>query len=111
MTTTSHPTATESATQGRRAAGGPGSRGPALARTGAPACPPSGGTSNVESSRERRLASVPPKYRRLFRRAWGRQSRKAALRGFCLMCVDYNRAEVERCTAPACPLWEYRLRG
>ena len=68
-------------------------------------------SQNPESSRERRLANMPPKYRALFQRAWARRSRKSAIRGFCLMCVGYSPHEVELCSAPACPLYEYRMRG
>jgi len=63
------------------------------------------------SAREKRLADVPAKYRGLYRRAWGAASRKSAIRAFCLECVGWQEAEVHRCTAPACPLFEFRLRG
>jgi hypothetical protein len=31
------------------------------------------------------------------------------MRSFCVQCMGGNRAEVRRCTAPACALFPYRL--
>ena len=36
-------------------------------------------------------------------------SRAAAIRLFCLECMNGVRCEVRRCTAQKCPLWPYRL--
>jgi len=36
-------------------------------------------------------------------------SRSAAVRAFCLECMGGDRKEVERCTAPECPLFGFRL--
>jgi len=77
---------------------------------------PSAGTSEegireIDAQRARRLADVPPKYRGLSRRAYAGRSRKAAIRAFCLECVYWSGDEVRRCTAPACPLYEFRLKG
>jgi hypothetical protein len=58
--------------------------------------------------RERRLAQIPTRQRPIFLRAWGGRSRKAAIRAFCLECVGYETAEVNRCTAAACSLFAYR---
>ena len=63
------------------------------------------------SAREKWLADVPAKYRGLYRRAWDAASRKGAIRAFCLECVGWQESEVHQCTAPACPLFEFRLRG
>ena len=65
----------------------------------------------VEEKRRRKLADVPSKYRRLYRMAWERKSRKKAIRGFCLECVCYMPSEVRLCTSPDCPLYEFRLKG
>ena len=65
----------------------------------------------VEARRNARLASMRPKYRKMFNRAWTGQSRKAAIRAFCLECVGYSESEVSLCTAPACALFEYREKG
>lgn len=62
-------------------------------------------------SRERRLHDAPRKYQAMYRRAWTGKSRKAAIRAHCLECVGYSEEEVRLCTAPACPLFEYRLKG
>ena len=36
--------------------------------------------------------------------------RKAiAIRKFCMECLGYSWAEVQRCTAPLCPLFPFRL--
>jgi hypothetical protein len=38
----------------------------------------------------------------------GKASPRVAIKAFCLECVGWNRPEVARCTATACPLWMYR---
>lgn len=67
--------------------------------------------AEIGAQRARRLSDCPPKYRNLYRRAWTAKSRKAAIRAFCLECVGWSEKEVRLCTAPACPLYEFRLRG
>lgn len=67
------------------------------------------GGTDPEAVRRNRLAQIPPpRQRPIFLRAWAGKSRKAAIRAFCLECVGYESAEVNRCTAPACPLYPYR---
>ena len=57
----------------------------------------------------RRAMQAPPKDRPGYLlAAAGRASPRAAIKAFCLECVGWQRAEVTRCTAPACPLWSYR---
>ena len=85
-------------------------------RTGAPPSALSGGVSKGENGgtdpqRARRLSDVPTKYRDLYRRAYAGKSRKAAIRAHCLECVYWSPKEVALCTAPACPLYEFRLKG
>jgi len=63
------------------------------------------------SSRERRLRDAPRKYQAMYRKAWRGTSRKSAIRAHCLECVGYSEEEVRLCTAPACPLFEFRLGG
>ena len=58
--------------------------------------------------RKRRLADCPAKFRKLYRRAWSGKSRQAAIRIHCLECCGWLSREVDRCSAPACPLFEYR---
>ena len=62
------------------------------------------------TARAEKVAAAPPRIRDLYRRAWN-GSRKAAIRTFCLECVGYNAADVHRCTASACPLYEFREKG
>lgn len=38
----------------------------------------------------------------------GKASPRVAIKAFCLECVGWNRQDVQRCTATACPLWMYR---
>jgi len=40
-----------------------------------------------------------------------RGSQGAAIRAFCLECTGGERAEVARCTALDCPLFDFRLTG
>lgn len=67
-----------------------------------------GGPVGLDGRRRNRLAAIPSRQRPIFLRAWTGSSRKAAIRAFCLECVGYESAEVNRCTATACPLYEYR---
>lgn len=82
--------------------------------------PSSGAAGQRESSppvsrggpaREKRLSDAPAKYRGMYRKAWEGKSRKAAIRAFCLECVGWSEHEVRLCTAPACPLFEFREQG
>ncbi len=52
---------------------------------------------------------VPERYRPMYDRALAGRSRKAAIRAHCLMCVGWDASEVRRCSAPACPLFPYRV--
>jgi|GEM_PF-2237253 len=57
---------------------------------------------------ERRLSQMPNHCRNTYLRAIGGKSPRAAIKAFCLECVGWQRGEIPRCTAPACPLWAYR---
>ena len=57
---------------------------------------------------KRRL--IPSRYRHLYDQAVG-GSRRATLRYHCLECVAWVSREVERCTAPGCVCYPYRLTG
>ena len=76
-------------------------------------------TGHIESARQRKLDQLADpanelsedgvrRYSELYRRAWERSSRAAAMKTFCLECMGYRRAEVARCASYACPLWEWR---
>ena len=56
----------------------------------------------------KRLAEMPPNHRLIYLQAVGGRSRKAAIKAFCLECVGWQGAEVDLCTARACPLYAYR---
>jgi len=64
--------------------------------------------ADLDAARRKRLAQIPARQRPIFLRAWAGKSRKTAIRAFCLECFGYESAEVNRCTAPACPLYPYR---
>jgi len=54
-----------------------------------------------------REPDIPAKYRKLYEQ--GRAGKaKAAIRCHCLMCVGWESAEVEKCTATGCPLFTLR---
>lgn len=72
---------------------------------------PDDAQAEIGAERATRLSDVPAKYRRLYLKAWEGKSRKAAIRAFCLECVCWSEQEVRLCTAPACPLFEFRLKG
>jgi hypothetical protein len=38
----------------------------------------------------------------------GTTSPRGAIKAFCLECIGYERKEITNCTAPLCPLYEYR---
>lgn len=51
---------------------------------------------------------VPAQYRPMYDRAMSGRSRRAAIKAHCLECCGWQRGEVARCTAPGCPLFQYR---
>ena len=53
--------------------------------------------------------AIPEQFRDIYRRALTGESRKAAIRAHCLMCVGWNAAEVDKCTAADCPLFKCRM--
>ena len=113
---TETPIGTKSAQGPHEAAGRSGSPPPDLSRQAQARSAPSAGTSADENGRlgperARRLRDVPPKYRNLYRRAYAAKSRKAAIRAHCLECCGWSADEVRRCTSPACPLFQFRLKG
>jgi hypothetical protein len=57
-----------------------------------------------------REPDIPARYRKLYEQ--GRQGRaKAAIRCHCLQCCGWDAAEVAKCTATGCPLYELRNKG
>ena len=64
-----------------------------------------------ESAIAKRLSDMPETCRRTYLRAMQGRSLSAAVKAFCMECVSWDRQEVARCTAPACPLYPYRPFG
>lgn len=64
-----------------------------------------------DESRAMFLEETPPLYREIIERSFdGTGSKRNAIKGFCLACVGFVRADVENCTAWTCPLHAYRPR-
>ena len=62
----------------------------------------------MSPEQEAYLEQVPVSYRATFERAFNGQSRSAAVKAFCLMCVGFQRNHITNCTAKSCPLYEFR---
>ena len=60
------------------------------------------------ASVERRCAEMPVHCRKTYLRAVGGKSIRAAVTAQCLECMGWDRAEVTRCSSPACSLFSYR---
>ena len=57
----------------------------------------------------RRAKQMPSSCRASYLKATrGKASPRVAIKAQCLECVGWQRPEVARCTATACPLWMYR---
>ena len=67
---------------------------------------------NLEKSRAKRIAKrradMPRAYRHNYDKAMSGRSLKAAVKAFCLECVQWDRNEVKLCPSVACPLYPYR---
>ena len=58
---------------------------------------------------EERASQIPALYRTGYlRAAAGTAPIRAAVKAHCLECMGWDRSEITRCTALACPLWCYR---
>lgn len=55
-----------------------------------------------------RILQMPETFRNAYLRAVAGDSPAAGIRAFCAECVGWDRSEVRRCTALACPLYPYR---
>ena len=63
----------------------------------------------INRKRFERLASIPKSRVALLKRVYtGRTTPRNAIKAFCYDCLDFNEQEIRTCTAPACPLYEYR---
>jgi len=54
---------------------------------------------------EKKAATVPPKFRALYRRAMLGKSRKDAMEAFCAECMGWSS---EECESEACPHYSFR---
>ena len=64
--------------------------------------------SDLYSSREKRLADMPKRYRATYVKAMTTKSKAAAIKAMCQQCMGWDIAEITICTAPACPLYPHR---
>jgi hypothetical protein len=66
---------------------------------------------NIEEQRDAALSHCPKPQQAGLERAWqAKASPRQAIKLFCLSCMGYDRDEVLKCTAAACPLFAYRAR-
>jgi len=56
----------------------------------------------------RRIAEIPKKYRKIYKKAVEDNSKTAAIQSFCLECVCWQKNEVINCSCPTCPLFDVR---
>ncbi len=57
------------------------------------------------------IRDYPSTTRKKWLQAKNSNSRKAAIRAMCLLCLGGSTKEVKDCTAPDCPLFKYRITG
>ena len=66
----------------------------------------------IEEQRDRWRENIPDlfhgSYRRLYDKAIGGHSLRAAIDSKCLDCMCWQQAEVKKCTVVTCPLFLYR---
>ncbi len=53
--------------------------------------------------------NMPQKYKGQYDKATMGRSRSMAIRTFCMSCMGWSPNEVDRCTAPGCPLYKWRF--
>ena len=59
--------------------------------------------------RAERMATLPVSRKKLFNRVYAaKASPRSAIKAFCGECLAFNEEDIRTCTAPACPLFEYR---
>jgi len=56
----------------------------------------------------RRIAEMPKKYRKIYRKAVEDNNKNAAIQAFCLECVCWQKNEITNCSCLACPLYGLR---
>ncbi len=55
-----------------------------------------------------RIAEIPRKYRKIYRKAVEDNNKTAAIQAFCLECTCWQKKEVINCSCLACPLYGLR---
>jgi hypothetical protein len=55
-----------------------------------------------------RIAEIPKKYRKIYRKAVQDNNKNAAIQSFCLECVCWQKNEITNCSCLACPLFGLR---
>ena len=63
---------------------------------------------HAENAIRRKLGMMPLSFRLTYLKAMSGRSLPAAVKLFCLECFSWDKAEIDGCTAPACPLYPYR---
>jgi hypothetical protein len=56
----------------------------------------------------RRLAEIPKKYRKIYKKAVETNNKTEAVKAFCLECVCWQKSEIINCSCLACPLYGLR---
>jgi len=76
------------------------------------------GAKEEEAGYQSMVENVPERIRFLgirpakaWQKAMKSNSRKFAIRAFCLECVGGDNTEVAACSAKDCTLWRFRLKG
>ena len=64
--------------------------------------------SDLNEAQADRLRQIPRHLRTWYQKACEGRSLRAAVNAFCIECCGWDRGEVSRCTARACPLHGYR---
>ena len=64
--------------------------------------------SRRQAKIEKRLADIPPAYKKIYKKAIDGKSLRACINAQCLECCGYQRNEIALCTCFACSLWIVR---
>lgn len=65
-------------------------------------------TTQIQIERNKWVAEMPQLYRRVYRKAMGGRSLRAAVTAKCQDCSNWQRAEIRDCLVVTCSLWPYR---
>jgi hypothetical protein len=61
------------------------------------------------ANRLKAISEDAPSKAKLFERVYrGAASPRSAIKAQCLECLGFNTDDIRHCTAPACPLFNYR---